>query len=83
MPCWRLFEEQPKEYQDKVLPPHITARVAIEAGVRQGWDKWLGPNGVFIGLDRFGASAPYKTIYQNLGLTPENVTNTAKKLLNR
>ncbi|MCH9022862.1 MAG: transketolase, partial [Planctomycetes bacterium] len=81
MPCWRLFEEQPKEYQDKVLPPHITARVAIEAGVSQGWDKWLAPNGVFIGIDRFGASAPYKTIYKNLGLTPENVANTAKKLL--
>src|SRR5262249_10704732 len=54
MPCWELFEEQPQEYRDQVLPPSISARLAVEAGVRQGWDRYVGPQGDVICLDRFG-----------------------------
>ncbi|HLF03558.1 MAG TPA: transketolase [Anaerolineales bacterium] len=81
MPSWELFEKQTKEYRDSVLLPTVRARVAIEAGVRQGWDRYLGERGVFIGLDRFGASAPAKVVYENLGLTVEAVVAAAKTLL--
>ena len=54
MPCWELFEEQSQEYRDEVLPPSVTARLAVEAGVRQGWDRYVGPTGDVICLDRFG-----------------------------
>jgi transketolase len=81
MPCWELFEQQDQAYRDTVIPPAIKARVAIEAGIRQGWDKWIGDNGQFIGMTGFGASAPYKTIYQQLGLTAQNVAQAAKKNL--
>ncbi len=58
MPSWELFDDQPQEYKDKVLPKIVTARVAIEAGATQGWHKYVGMNGTVIGLDHFGASAP-------------------------
>ena len=58
MPCVELFEEQTRDYRNEVLPPAVTARLAIEAGVRQGWDRYVGPDGDVICLDRFGASAP-------------------------
>lgn len=73
MPSWELFKKQSDEYRDSVLPPSVTARVAIEAGVPQGWGQWVGPHGSVIGLERFGASAPYKTIYEQLGFTTDNV----------
>jgi transketolase len=73
MPSWELFKEQTEEYQNSVLPPSVKARVAIEAGVTMGWDQWIGPQGIMIGLDRFGASAPYKVIYQHWGFTTDNV----------
>jgi transketolase len=73
MPSWELFEEQPEEYQNSVLPPSVKARVAIEAGVPMGWQQWVGAQGSVIGLDRFGASAPYKKIYEQLGFTTDNV----------
>ena len=60
MPSWELFEKQSIEYQNKVLPPDVKARVGIEAGVEMGWHKWLGEKGVFIGMSTFGASAPGK-----------------------
>ena len=81
MPSWEVFEEQTKDYRNTVLPSSVTARLAIEAGVRQGWDRYLGERGVFIGLDRFGASAPAKVVYENLGLTVEAVVAAAKTLL--
>lgn len=81
MPCWELFEQQSQEYRDSVLSPNVAARVAVEAGVRLGWDRWLGPRGAFIGLDRYGASAPYKVIYEKLGLTSEAVVNAAHAIL--
>ncbi len=81
MPCWKLFEQQDQTYKDSVLPPSVTARVAIEAGIEQGWNKYLGNKGVFIGMKTFGASAPAKTCFQNFGITTENVIAASKKLL--
>ena len=79
MPCWKLFEKQDKAYKDSVLPPSVTARVAVEAGVENGWGKWLGTDGVFVGMKSFGASAPYKTCYEKFGITADNVIAAAKK----
>lgn len=80
-PCWEKFEEQPREYKDSVLPPHITKRVSIEAGVSLGWDRYVGLEGHSIGVDHFGASAPYQKLYQEFGLTPEAVAEAARALL--
>ena len=81
MPCWELFEEQSKEYRDEVLPPSITARLAVEAGVRQGWERYVGANGDVICLDRFGASAPGEVVLKELGFNVENVLKHARSLL--
>jgi transketolase len=81
LPSFELFDEQPTDYRDKVLPPNVTARVAVEAGIRQCWDKYLGPTGAFIGLDTYGASAPYKEIYRHRGLTPEAVIAAARDVI--
>jgi transketolase len=81
MPCIELFAEQPEGYQDEVLPPSITARLAIEAGVRQGWDRYVGPQGDVICLDRFGASAPSDVALKNLGFNVENVLKHARALV--
>ena len=83
LPSWYRFELQTQEYRDRVLPPSITARIAIEAGVTSGWQKWVGAQGVIMGIDRFGASAPYQQIYQHLGLTPDHITAQALALLGR
>lgn len=77
MPSWELFAKQPDVYRHTVLPPHIKARVSIEAGVTLGWERYIGDGGTAVGLDRFGASAPYKTIYEKLGLTAEAVVEAA------
>jgi len=79
MPCWELFEKQDQKYKDSVIPPNVTARVGIEAGVELGWHKWLGDKGVFIGLSSFGASAPGKVCFEKFGITVENVIKAAKK----
>lgn len=81
MPSWELFAAQPDVYRNTVLPPHIKARVSIEAGVTLGWERHIGDNGKAIGLNRFGASAPYKTIYEKLGLTAEAVSHAALSLI--
>jgi transketolase len=78
LPCWELFEEQDQAYRDSVLPPSVTARVSIEAGVTLGWQKWVGSQGIAIGVDKFGASAPYQKIYEEYGLTPDAVAAAAK-----
>jgi transketolase len=83
MPCWELFEEQPKAYRNEILPPSITARLAIEAGVRQGWDRYVGAKGDVICLDRFGASSPGDVALGNLGFNVDNVLKRAKLLLRR
>ena len=81
MPCWELFEEQPRSYRDEVLPPSIKARLAVEAGVAQGWDRYVGAEGDVIALDRFGASAPGDIALKNLGFNVENVLSRAKALV--
>jgi len=80
LPCWELFDEQPDEYRDEVLPPSVTARVSIEAGVTFGWERYVGPGGASIGVDRFGASAPYERIYEELGLTPRAVADAVGRV---
>jgi transketolase len=82
MPSWELFEAQPQEYKDKVLPPGVKARLAVEAGVSQGWCRYTGDSGDVIALNRFGASAPAKTIFEKLGYTVDNVVARALKQLN-
>jgi transketolase len=81
MPCWELFEEQDAEYREQVLPSNVTARLAIEAGVSLGWDKYTGARGDCLCLDRFGASAPGDAALKNLGLNVENALQRARALL--
>jgi transketolase len=80
-PSWELYKQQDEAYQENVLPPAIKARLVIEAGVSQGWEKWAGASGEIIGIDKFGASAPYKTIYEKYGLTVDNIIAQAKAML--
>ncbi|MBV9989883.1 MAG: transketolase [Alphaproteobacteria bacterium] len=80
MPCWDLFEEQPETYRDSVLGPG-TVKVAVEAGVRLGWDRYIGPKGKFVGMHSFGASGPYKDVYKHFGITPEAVAEAARQTL--
>jgi transketolase len=81
LPCWEAFAAQDKAYQQSVLPSEVTARVSIEAGATFGWRQWIGDRGVAIGLDRFGASAPDKIIYKELGLTADHVVKAVQGLL--
>ncbi len=81
LPSWELFDAQPTEYRNEVLPPEIRRRVSIEASVPLGWERYVGLDGIAIGLPRFGASAPGKVIYEKLGLTPQRVVDEALKLL--
>lgn len=78
MPCWELFDEQDDAYKAEVLPAEVTNRVAVEAGIRMGWDKYIGSGGKFIGMDSFGASAPYTQVYEHFGITVEKVVEAAK-----
>jgi transketolase len=79
MPSWELFAQQDAAYREQVLPAGVTARVAVEAARPFGWERWVGQSGTMIGVDRFGASAPFQEIYQHLGLTPEAIADAAQK----
>ena len=79
MPSWHLFEQQDQSYRNEVLPPHITARVAVEQGSVIGWDRYAGGSGEIIGMHRFGASAPLKDLLAKFGFTPEHVMEAAKR----
>jgi len=81
LPSMELFARQPQEYRDAVLPPTVPARLAVEAAAPQPWYRWVGDHGVVMGIERFGASAPYQRIYQEFGLTVENVVRKAKEML--
>ena len=83
MPSWEIFERQPQSYRDSVLPPTVTARVAVEAGVPLGWHKYVGPAGDVVGMTRFGASAPGPVVFEKFGFTPENVAARALRLLGK
>ena len=80
LPCWELFDAQPDEYRRSVLPPEVTVRVAVEAGIEQGWSKYVGDAGRFIGMNGYGASAPAAVLMKQFGFTVENVVATAKSL---
>jgi transketolase len=81
MPSWELFEAQPREYRDSVLDPACERRLAVEAGVSWGWEKYVGSRGATVALDRFGASGPYKDLAKAFGFTVENVIAQARKLM--
>ena len=80
MPSWELFEEQPEKYKKKVFPSDVP-KLALEAGVTLGWQKYIGSKGDIIGLNRFGASAPGQVVYENLGFNLKNVVKHALALL--
>ncbi len=81
MPCWELFEAQADDYKAAVLPPEVSCRVSIEAGATLGWERYIGADGIALGVDRFGASAPYMEIYQEFGLTPGHLAEAVSSLL--
>jgi transketolase len=83
MPCWELFDEQPEEYREAVLPSSLRARVAVEAGTTLAWARYVGLDGAIVGLDRFGASAPYQVLYRELGITAEAVAEVARRVLSK
>jgi len=83
MPSWRLFEAQSRSYREAVFPPAISARLAIEAGVTQGWSRYVGPAGDVMGIERFGASAPRGVLVEKFGFTPEEVVRRAFVLLEK
>jgi transketolase len=80
-PSWELFKCQDITYQEQVLPPGVRARLSVEAGVSQGWERWVGDQGRIISVDRFGASAPYKIIFEKYGLSVDNVVDQARQIL--
>jgi len=80
MPCWELFDQQPGSYRDEVLPPGVTARVAVEQASTLGWDRYVGAGGAVVGMHTFGASAPLKQVLTKFGFTPERVSEVAREL---
>jgi transketolase len=83
MPSWELFESQSRAYRDSILPPDLTARVAIEAGVPTGWDRYVGTEGEIIALNRFGASAPSGVLAKEWGFTADGVATRVRAYLER
>lgn len=81
VPSWELFQAQGQAYIQEVLPSEISARIAVEAGVTFGWERWVGTQGAVLGVDRFGASASVSVVYEKYGLTVENVVAKAKELI--
>jgi transketolase len=81
MPSMQLFDQQPSAYRDEVLPPAVTARVAVEKGTSFGWDRWVGSSGAVIGMSTFGESAPMKVLQAKFGFTTENIVATARAQL--
>jgi len=83
MPCWELFEQQDQAYKDSVIPPKVKARVGIEAGIEQGWCKYIGDSGVFIGMSSYGASAPGGLCFEKFGITAEAAIAAAKRSIGK
>ena len=81
MPSWDIFEDQPQPYRDSVLPPQVTARIAVEQGSMLGWDRYVGPAGKVVGMETFGASAPLKELQRKFGFQPEGIVELATKML--
>jgi transketolase len=80
-PSWELFAQQEASYRESVLLPGVSARIAVEAGVPMGWERWVGDHGRVIGVDKFGASAPYKVIYEQYGLTVEKILDSSREMV--
>jgi transketolase len=80
-PSWELFKSQDEAYRNQVFPPEIKTRLSVEAAISQGWERWVGDMGESVSVERFGASAPYKIIFENYGLTVDNVIQRAHQLL--
>jgi len=78
LPCWELFDRQPQDYRDQVLPPTVKARVAVEQASTLGWDRYVGDGGAIIGMHTFGASAPLKQLLTRFGFTPDHVAELAR-----
>jgi transketolase len=83
MPSWEIFDHQPAEYRNRVLPPNVTARVAVEQASTLGWERYVGPSGHVIGMKTFGASAPLKELQRKYGFEPDQVVAAAKQQLGR
>jgi len=81
MPSWELFEMQSREYREYVLPSEAAARVAVEAGVELGWERYLGKRGAFVGMSSFGASAPAEQVFRGFGITVDHIVDSAKRVL--
>jgi transketolase len=81
LPCWELFDRQEQSYRDEVLPPGTRARVSIEEASTLGWDRWVGPEGIKVGMDTFGTSAPLKDVQTKFGFTPDKVVESARAVL--
>ena len=78
LPCWELFDRQPRECRDRVLPPSVKARVAVEEASTLGWDRYVGDGGAVVGMHTFGASAPLKQLLVKFGFTPDRVAQVAR-----
>jgi len=81
MPSWELFDDQPKEYREEVLPPSIRNRVSVEAGTTKGWERYVGLDGASVGMSSYGASAPAGILYENFGITAIAVADEARRLI--
>ena len=83
IPSWNLFDQQSDDYKNKVLPPDVKARVAVEQAATFGWSQYVGPTGIVVGMRRFGASAPIKDLQRKFGFTTENVVAMARKAMGK
>ncbi|GBD86354.1 transketolase 2 [bacterium BMS3Abin03] len=81
-PSWELFEQQDNEYKESVLPSNVKARVSVEMGVAQGWEKYIGNYGEAVSIEKFGASAPANVLFEKYGFTVENIISAAHRVLN-
>jgi len=81
LPCWSIFDAQDQAYRDSVLPPSVSARVAVEAAAPMGWERYIGSRGKMVGMTRFGASAPAPVLFEKFGFTPAHVADAARSLL--
>jgi len=81
LPCWSIFDAQPAYYRESVLPAEVPLRISVEAGTTLGWEHYTGLQGLSLGVNHFGLSAPGEQVYREFGLTPEKIVETALKLL--
>jgi transketolase len=83
MPSWELFDKQTEDYRETILPSDVRARLAVEAGIKLGWEHYVGLDGAVVGMDGFGESAPADVLFAKFGFTAEHVVQVAKDVMNR